>query len=484
VVSGYGYPYVGQVVLWNPVLPNLIGLALLLVALPWLACRNFRCLHEARRIWRRNVLGLLAVVVFAMAASLLLYHRAWDKLTPFEPAHGPAYWTQNQKPVALRTDLNNNLLLSLPDGRFWFGCLAEPQPVWERQGVLYEYLTVSPAPRLVVHRFLEDADWISLSVGYQDYWVQPKAGSKSNQRRPSIFRHVVTSRETVGVQADGTLWVSEKPDRSALNTNALVQFGAENNWREVMGERMLSSVLLLKKDGTLWRWGDPFYRPSKVHPVWPGLRAYQPRQISTNSDWQELVHLAGPAAQKMDGSVWNVSLDPETRQDFIALNTNLVQSGFTRQPLDDSKLAGNFDDVQAGVRQDGTLWFWGHLHWDPRYAKLKEETLQSGRDTNWVAVALGQSRMVALKSDGTLWNWGGGDYSGQYADEYTRPPRPLGIHHDWVALAQTREGIVSLAADGSLWLWRDNVYYGSRYKLIPPSQKPIALGNLLSVSKM
>jgi hypothetical protein len=58
----------------------------------------------------------------------------------------------------------------------------------------------------------------------------------------------------------------------------------------------------------------------------------------------------------------------------------------------------------------------------------------------------------------------------------------LGLHHDWVALTQTRDGIVSLAADGSLWLWRDNAYHDVRHRLIPPSAKPVLLGNILGGS--
>jgi hypothetical protein len=42
-----------------------------------------------------------------------------------------------------------------------------------------------------------------------------------------------------------------------------------------------------------------------------------------------------------------------------------------------------------------------------------------------------------------------------------------------------QEGIVSLAADGSLWLWRGGVAY-AQDKLIPPSAKPVALGNVLA----
>jgi ABC-type transport system involved in multi-copper enzyme maturation permease subunit len=464
-------------VLWQPLLPIILLALILTVTLPWLTYRNFRCLHEPRRLWRRNGLVLGAAVLFAMAASLFLYHRAWEIFTPFEPTHGPAHWNLNQRPVALRTDIDNNLLISLPDGRYWFGCLADRQPEWKTKWNWLAYL-VAPPPRLAVHQFIEGSGWVSLAAGCVDKVMDPGWHPQSSAK----YIHVEECRDTVGIREDGTLWVSENPGQSAWNANAPVQFGGEGGWREVIGECSLWSVLLLKKDGTLWRWGDPFFHPSKAHPVWPGLRAYAPSQIGTNSDWQALVQGAWPVAQKSDGSIWNLWVDFNTHKDGLALNTNLNQAGFTAQHLDCGKLAGDMRGVAAGIRQDGTLWFWGYLHWDWSHLKVQNETLQSGRDTNWVAVALDTWTMVALKSDGTLWQWRAGFNVGQYAEAYTKPPMRLGLHHDWVALTQTRDGIVSLAADGSLWLWRDNAYHDVRHRLIPPSAKPVLLGNILGGS--
>src|SRR5207247_1073139 len=66
---------------------------------------------------------------------------------------------------------------------------------------------------------------------------------------------------TVGIRSDGTLWVSEHPLEfqnlrpGAGKPDSLVQFGNETNWLKVVRDRSSLSVLLLKSDGSLWRWG-------------------------------------------------------------------------------------------------------------------------------------------------------------------------------------------------------------------------------------
>ena len=64
--------------------------------------------------------------------------------------------------------------------------------------------------------------------------------------------------ETVGIQPDGTLWISEKPASNKWTPGKLQQFGSETNWRQLAQGRR--SVVLLKTDGTLWRWGSGHQR--------------------------------------------------------------------------------------------------------------------------------------------------------------------------------------------------------------------------------
>ena len=486
-ISGFEGTYlIPGVILWNPLLVGLMLAITLTVTLPWLAYRNFRCLHESRRVWRRNLLGLAGAVAFTMLASLFLYHRMWEKLTPFEPAHGAARWTPNQRPVAVRTDLFNNLLIRLPAGQFWFGCLSVPAPQAENHltaWVAHNLLAGTYRPTLELHQAIPGSNWLSVAAGHLDIWVEPRRSSQPAPRPPE--ERIVNSRETVAIRADGTLWVSAAPGTATSNTNPLVQFGSETNWLAVQGERSVTSVLLLKQDGTLWRWGD---RPNpwwSTPSHWTGLRAVAPRQIGSDTNWQGLFSAGWAAAQKTDGSVWGVRFNPKDHESEVVLNTNFTATGLTRQRLDHTPLAGNPVTFGANIRPDGTLWLWGHL--DPRWQNAGHEqlaTLRSNAETNWVALALGQQTMVALKADGTLWRWGGRAGYYDFPQVFIQPPTRLGTHTDWVALTQTDDGFVTLAADGSLWFWRDlHAYSNLEWNLIQPSAKPVPLGNIVAANE-
>ena len=246
----------------------------------------------------------------------------------------------------------------------------------------------------------------------------------------------------------------------------------------------MSSVLLLKKNGTLWRWGVKTDHWTAMPSHWQGFRAEAPHQLDTSSDWLHLLQLSSAAAQKKDGSVWRIRSESKLNKDILMLDTNLTRAGFANAGLDDRKVADLLSEG-AGIRSDGTLWVWG----DQLYGQSTRhfQARQCSIETNWTAIAMEMNTyitMVALKSDGTLWRLGAHLDSWQpFAERFTRTPERLGSHDDWVALMPTWDGVVSLAADGSLWLWPGENDYRGQYRnlaLIEPSQKPIRLGNILA----
>jgi len=470
-------------VFWSHLLPCFIFAGLLPLTLAWLAYQNFRCLPESGRLWRRNVATLAALILFSGVAGSAIYHRAWELFTPFEPAPGAARWAPGQQPVVMRTSPGNDLLVALPDGRLWQGWIGDGQQFMQDSLVprnLSEALTFPPAPRLSFGQFLPGSNWVSLSIGGVGVNVRRDvpAGAEphyfidgNNYARP----------ETVGVQANGTLWVSVQPivpdaiiaGLVFCNTNALVQYGTETDWREVAADG--ASVLLLKTDGTLWRWGDPrIPKPGSraASAALPLLRNTAPRQIGTSADWQGLTHEVGPGVQKADGTIWSIRSNAKTGVDEIKHSPKLEQWAREQQrhPAGNYAAGANFMQ-RAEIHPDGTLW-------------LKFTTplpVQMGRDNDWRAVALGMDTLVALKQDGTLWQWGGRPgYIGGGPD-YLGTPHRLGTRQDWVALAQIQEGAVSVGGDGRLCLWRINEYWPvSPQKLIAPSRKPVSLGNLFA----
>jgi hypothetical protein len=122
--------------------------------------------------------------------------------------------------------------------------------------------------------------------------------------------------------------------------------------------------------------------------------------------------------------------------------------------------------------------------------------LQFGKDTNWLAVAGRDAKVVTLKNDGTLWLWNfyhdslrGWDPKRDEREMLDSKPVHLGTHSDWIAIATADGGIISLAADGSLWYWplesaQDFMaeIYGDNGNnsgpLLYVSRKPQFLGNI------
>src|SRR6185437_5641456 len=149
----------------------------------------------------------------------------------------------------------------------------------------------------------------------------------------------------------------------------------------------------------------------------------------------------------------------ETNLDQISINT------FSR--------IGN--SAMTYVSTNGTLWasFWSGTN----FSKFR----QLGAETNWVAVAAANSKLVALKNDGTLWKWDL-HYEELGQKLVASSPVRFGIHNDWVAVVGMWDGVVSIAADGSLWYWLPS-YYGWEYNgdyasLMKPPKQPEFLGNV------
>ena len=214
----------------------------------WLAYLNFKNFRDGWPLWRRNLLGLAGACLFIVVTSAALYNRAWEVLEPAEPAHGPAKFSLANPPV-LRTDTYDNLLVRLPDGRVWFdylhnGSYGYDSGAW--QWLLR--LLVDPLPKSVGdQRFVAGSDWRSATVRRIDLLLDNNEGSsKANN-------HVVGYLDTVGVQADGTLWISDVSKNGAWTGDKMNRFGDGTNWQQLV--RAQYEVLLLKNDGTLWLWG-------------------------------------------------------------------------------------------------------------------------------------------------------------------------------------------------------------------------------------
>jgi ABC-type Na+ efflux pump permease subunit len=451
-------------------LPVVVAIPTIIITMLWLAYLNFKNFHPGWPLWRRNLLGFTGAFVFVIAVSTALYNRVWEVFEPAEPAHGPAELFLSNPPV-LRADFSNNLLVRLPDGSVWFEYLDYGHPYYNdssRIRWLLRFL-VDPLPKISgAKRYIAGSNWVSATVRHVDFELSEK------DNPPQGSMHVSGYLDTVGVQADGTLWISDASKSGAWTGDKVNRFGDGTNWQQLV--RAQYEVLLLKNDGTLWSWGTFHFDWSQWQTDWPSLRACPLHQVGIGSDWKEIRSTWRLLARKSDNSVWTVGWDDKSGKDDLQRDKNLDQASF-------QTLSQSGDGETAYVRLDGTLW----MSWMYQQNRTNSYSgfVQVGTETNWATVALNWQKMVALKSDGSLWQW-------QFVNPWDlsqkqiilaakQPAVRLGIHSDWVAIASTWQDTFALAADGGLWLWPNREQYEQSTLLKLPKQ-PKFLGNIFGKS--
>jgi ABC-type transport system involved in multi-copper enzyme maturation permease subunit len=467
--------------LWSGPLAYFIGVPLVLLTLVGLAFWNFQQVKASAQMGWRNLLAFVLAVVLGVLTTAAVYHRAWEKLTPFEPAHGAARLALADF-VRLENQWND-LSVRMPDGKIW--------KAW------FKYNWTDPLDVLMGNfkvakpegSFIEGANWKATVTGL---WFQQ-----------------------AGIKSDGTLWVSPKPARlseaeknglSLPKREALTQFGSETNWSSLVSLR--TSVLLVKNDGTLWRWGVTNF--DSKHETWPGLQAFTPQRFGTESNWAEVSQLNYRfQLRKTDGIVWNWN--------YFGGTNNVAQleiePGFIVVSMSSFKNFRSTANInhglsyRAGVRDDGTFRVWSGeraiYNKISRYNSYERVPmdLQIGNETNWLAVAGDGEKVVTLKNDGTLWLWNfhrsqfsGGEQNEFESEIQKTVPVRLSTHADWVAISGNWGAATALAADGSIWYWPlemgdrysndydDRNDFGRIRPLLESSRKPQLLGNVLDAS--
>jgi ABC-type transport system involved in multi-copper enzyme maturation permease subunit len=448
--------------IWNPRLTILIAALTVIIVAIYLPFRNFKYVEEPGRIWRRNAFAVTGAILFIFIFSAALYNRAWEVFEPAEPAHGPAKFSM-MSPPNLHTDSYGTLLVGLPDGRMWFDYLTDSGGGGGGlKGLWLDFVNPLSVRAAEPSRFVAGSNWISATARRIDIELEAK------EANPHGDNHVVGYLDSVGIQSDGTLWISDYSTNRAWTGNKMNLFGGDKNWRQIV--RSYRGVLLLKTNGTLWRWGTNRVDWSRWQENWPTLRSELIYQIGTNSDWKELSVSRSGLIRKLDGSVWTLRINDRTLQEEFHRETNMDQVSF-------KTLSYGGDNAMAYTRPDGTLWV--RLRYQHYGTNFDSGFVQIGKQANWIAVAFNYPHLVALKSDGSLWQWVGNFLNTEIlTGRLEQPPTRLGIHNDWVAIATCWGNTITLAADGSLWLWPHLEYYPEPTFIKLPKQK--LLGNIFS----
>ncbi|HTB83993.1 MAG TPA: hypothetical protein VK742_10095 [Candidatus Sulfotelmatobacter sp.] len=485
LISGANLHAFGLDYLWYGPLYFFVGGPLLLVALVWFAANNFRQLSADGKLWARNGLYIFLAVAVSIIATTGVYHRFWEKFTPFEPAHGAARLSLADS-VKLQEQWIVTTVL-LPGRNIWQAAEFPDEKI----GPL-DRLLANGRRNVVVSGGVGGSNWLTAGGCLYSDWV--------------------------GIKTDGTLWVSAARKQSLAHEHSdwradlrevknLVQFGTETNWSSIVQFPHFS--FLTKTDGTLWRWSYPTnfdYRRQS----WPGLQMFTPERLGVESNWAEVILYGdSPYFLKADGSLWSWYVPKNTNGvKLIQIDPDLTVTwvgNFRGNKLRITARVSYGKQFEAGVFEDGTFRVWAEedssgirpYSYDSVWKK-SDLLLEGG--TNWLAVAGRGEKIVTLRNDGTLWLWNfhydyrrGYDYDKLDSEMMEVKPVRLGTHSDWIAVSGYGGSVTALAADGSLWYWplssvgeEYESYVNSNQKevhpLIDSSRKPQLLGNVFAAT--
>jgi len=226
----------------------------------------------------------------------------------------------------------------------------------------------------------------------------------------------------------------------------------------------LNHTVGIRKDGTLWAWGDNSYGV-----LGDGTITYRsvPVRIGTATNWASVsTGLFHTVAVKADGTLWAWG-----RNDRGQLG-NGKGGGRANMILSPTRIgtAMNWASVYAGeehtvaVRTDGSLWAWGSNsagqlgNGEEGRANMILSPTRIGTDNNWASVSAGAFHTVAVRTDGTLWAWGSNQF-GQLGNggggdgDRSLNPIQVGAAANWASSSVGIGHTLAVGRDGSLWVW-------------------------------
>ncbi len=270
---------------------------------------------------------------------------------------------------------------------------------------------------------------------------------------------------TLAIKKDGTLWswgdnqYGQLGDGTRVNKTVPVQSGNDNNWESIATADYQSYAI--RKDGTLWAWGVNNYGQLGIEKINDFIII--PVQVGTDKDWIKVVagsfHALG---LKKDGSLWAWGYNGYGQLGIgeTTSATRPVQVGNQKDWL--QVAASAFHSL--AIKNDGTLWSWGDneegvLGTGDSYKQISPVKIESS--SKWKIVSAGFHHTAAIKEDGSLWVWGT-NFSGElglgYSGGNSLLPVQLGTEKNWKHISLGYSHTLALKKDGSQWVWGENEY--------------------------
>ena len=255
-----------------------------------------------------------------------------------------------------------------------------------------------------------------------------------------------------------------------------IQIGGDDWGKLSASGDSCQTMMVTKKDGTLWVWGRNDYGElgQNQNPGGAGAGTNarsSPTQVGTDTTWGSVDDEDGKMfsgyyvqlAIKTDGTLWGWGQNDTS--DFggasLGLNDTINRSSPTQVGTDTNwkSIKGIHYSINA-TKTDGTLWSWGmNKHGslglnNVHPAGRVSSPTQVGSSTTWDRVV---STNLAMKTDGSLWAWGA-NWSGRLGlNDTDSRSSPTQIPGTWTS-ASVGSGADGRAvkSDGTLWVWGNN----------------------------
>lgn len=246
---------------------------------------------------------------------------------------------------------------------------------------------------------------------------------------------------SAAIKKDGTVWVWGE----SLEGNILIPERVDGLEQVIDVSAGSQYTLALKRDGTVWAWGqnkngslgNSAIENSKTPVQVKGLTGI--RRVAASYDGHCL-------ALKSDGTVWSWGMNSLEYREEKSEDTQINPVQLKKLPkIEDIAVGYGFS---VAMEKDGTVWTWGI---DSSEAPEKVEGI-----TGIIDISAGQSHVLALKNDGTLWTWGSLEgapvYSGQVEGNLLEPVKVKELS-GIVGISAQGGHSAALKDNGSVYVW-------------------------------
>lgn len=298
------------------------------------------------------------------------------------------------------------------------------------------------------------------------------------------------------LKRDGTLWGwgtfenGTFPDGSTQNTKKEIpeQIG-DSLWKMVAFDSL--SGYGIKKDGTLWSWGQNISGCLGIGYDSSAIIKYTPVQIGSNNDWVDIaVSLNFCMAINTRGELYGWGYNGTGQ--LGTSNSNTMVRPILIEGSSEWKKVSTGSSHTLALKTDGTLWATGrNQNGQLGIGNTSNSSVfkQVGDDKDWADVSANSSFSLGLKKNGSLYAWGQGTSgqlgNGSYINMITSPER-IGQENEWATIETGDNFVKAIKKDGTLWTWGINSYgqigdgtTNTSYepKIIEPLSKWISLEN-------